>query len=97
MGTDTASLHARYSVFAALHEMGWSYKRIGVRFGMNHSTVINAVKRSAEIADASDFYAAGLSRLRSICRLYVAGQRPLVGDIGLIAAMCADMGKGGEG
>ena len=54
---------ARFAMYKALRERGWSYPRIGKLFGKDHSTIIHGVNRSEYMMERNADYAAKVQNL----------------------------------
>ena len=61
-------VHVRFAVCAVAHTHGYSYPRIGVRLGnRDHTTIIHAVKKAAQIRKTDPEFNELLSTLAAEC------------------------------
>lgn len=70
-GHGQAALHARYAVMVILRECDWSLPRIGARVGLEHTSVMAALRASDELVATNGFYAGALYHLRQLATEYV--------------------------
>lgn len=56
-------LVARFALYKALRMRGWSYPEIGRKFGRDHSTIINGVRRAEYIMATDPGYADKIKQL----------------------------------
>lgn len=66
---------ARFAMYKALRERGWSYPRIGKLFDKDHSTIIHGVKRAEYLMERDASYAAKIDELINL-RLTPAALEP---------------------
>lgn len=57
---------ARFAMYKALRERGWSYPRIGKLFGKDHSTIMYGVSRADYMIERDEEYAAQVLHLASM-------------------------------
>lgn len=62
-------LHARYALYKALRERGWSYPAIGEFLGKHHSTVLVGVRQAEILMEVFPAYA---TKVRKIAELETA-------------------------